>query len=31
MCSHCGFKGILKYIEGIGFELLPEDNVWILG
>jgi len=31
MCSRCGFKGILKYIEGIGFELVPEDNVWILG
>jgi len=30
-CPHCGFRGILKYIEGIGFELVPEDNVWILG
>jgi len=30
-CPHCGFAGVLKFFEGVGFELIPEDNVWILG
>ncbi len=30
-CPHCGFTGILKFIAPFGFELIPEDNVWILG
>jgi len=29
-CDNCGVNWIISFIPGIGFEVIPEDNVWIL-
>ncbi|HIC09267.1 MAG TPA: hypothetical protein EYO62_04375 [Aquificales bacterium] len=29
-CPHCGLNWIVSFIPGMGYELFPEDNVWVL-
>ena len=29
-CPQCGLVWVVKFVPGLGYELIPEDNVWVL-
>lgn len=29
-CPQCGLVWVVKFIPGLGYQLIPEDNVWVL-